>query len=321
MHLKGIMDSHTSPAPAVPAHSQDEIDLKELFSALWAGKWIIIATTFLAAVISVVVALSLPNIYKSEVLLAPAEENQGGGLSALASQFGGLASLAGVNLSQGGADKTTLALELLKSRSFIGEFVEKHDLKATIMAANGWDMATNRLTYDEDIYNSQTNTWVREVKAPKKPEPSLLEVHEVFVKENLVVTQDEETGLVKISVKHYSPFIAKTLTDELVKAINAKIKHDDIAEANRSIAYLTEALEQTPVADMQATFYALIEKQQQTKMLANVRDEYVLKVIDPPMIPEKKFSPSRVLIVFGGALFGFIISVFLIALHKVIYWQ
>ena len=90
----------------------DEIDLKELFSAIWQGKWVIIVTTFIAAVIAVFYALSLPNIYKSEVLLAPAEENQGGGMSALASQFGGLAAIAGVNLSGGGADKTTLALEV-----------------------------------------------------------------------------------------------------------------------------------------------------------------------------------------------------------------
>jgi LPS O-antigen subunit length determinant protein (WzzB/FepE family) len=42
----------------------DEIDLFELFETLWAGKWKIIATTFVAAVIGVVFSVVKPNSYK-----------------------------------------------------------------------------------------------------------------------------------------------------------------------------------------------------------------------------------------------------------------
>ncbi|SIQ50716.1 Chain length determinant protein [Shewanella morhuae] len=106
------------------AHN-DEIDLRELFSVIWQGKWLIIAITTVFAIGSVVFAVMQPNIYKSEALLAPAAEEQGGGLSALASQFGGLASLAGVNLGgKGGTDKTQLAIEVLKSRQFTSEFIQ-----------------------------------------------------------------------------------------------------------------------------------------------------------------------------------------------------
>jgi LPS O-antigen subunit length determinant protein (WzzB/FepE family) len=73
-------------------YPDDEIDLKELIMVLWSGKWLISAVTGLAAVISVVVALSLPNIYTASALLAPAESG-GGGLSGLMKQYGGLASL------------------------------------------------------------------------------------------------------------------------------------------------------------------------------------------------------------------------------------
>ena len=78
-------------------YPDDEIDLKELFMVLWSGSGLISAVTSLAAVISVVVALSLPNIYTASALLAPAESS-GGGLSGLMKQYGGLASLAGVSL-------------------------------------------------------------------------------------------------------------------------------------------------------------------------------------------------------------------------------
>ncbi|HGE6125628.1 TPA: Wzz/FepE/Etk N-terminal domain-containing protein, partial [Vibrio cholerae] len=77
------------PQPA--AMADDEIDLRELFIALWKGKWVIIATTFVFAVGSVLFALSQPNIYKADTLLAPAESSGGGGLAKMAGQLGGLA--------------------------------------------------------------------------------------------------------------------------------------------------------------------------------------------------------------------------------------
>lgn len=304
------MSNQDVNSKATQSIAEDEIDLKELFNALWRGKWIILLSSFVAAVVAVLYTLNLPNIYKSEALLAPTEESGGNGLSALAGQFGGLASLAGINLSGASGDKVTIALELLKSRQFIGEFIQNNDLKPAIMAAEGWNASSNSLLYDESIYQIDTNKWVRDTKPPKKSEPSAQEVHKEFVKENLVVTQDKETGLVTLSIKHFSPFVAKDIASKLVKAINTKMRQNDISDAQRSIDYLNEALLKTNVADMQQVFYQLIEKQQQTKMLANVREEYVLKVIDPPIVAEEKSGPKRaiicVLFVMLGAFFGII---------------
>ncbi|MCV5887362.1 Wzz/FepE/Etk N-terminal domain-containing protein, partial [Escherichia coli] len=91
----------------------------ELFKALWKGKWIIIATTLIFAIGSVLYALSLPNIYKADALLAPAESSNGGGLSKMAGQLGGLATLAGVNLGNADSSQADLAVQVMKSRKFI----------------------------------------------------------------------------------------------------------------------------------------------------------------------------------------------------------
>lgn len=305
------MSSQDATQKANQNIAEDEIDLKQLFLVLWKGKWTIVATSFLAALAAVFYTLSLPNIYNSEALLAPAEEGGSGGLSALAGQFGGLASLAGVNLSGAAGDKVTIAIELLKSRQFIGEFIERNELKPAIFAAEDWDQSSNSLVYDESVYLKDTKSWVRDVKPPKKTEPSIQEVHRIFLKENLAVSQDKETGLVKLTIKHFSPFVAKEIASKLIDAINTKMRQNDISDAQKSIDYLNDALIKTNVADMQQVFYQLIEKQQQTKMLANVRDEYVLKVIDPPIVAEEKSGPKRaiicVLFVMLGGFFGVII--------------
>ncbi|MCP9760854.1 LPS O-antigen length regulator, partial [Aquitalea sp. S1-19] len=117
-------------------HEQDdEIDLLELFKTLWQGKWLIIASTLMSTAIAVAVALNMPNIYQSKVLLAPAESESGGGLAALAGQMGGLASLAGVSLGEGKAGKSDIAVEIGKSRQFVTRFIRSHQLEVPLMAA------------------------------------------------------------------------------------------------------------------------------------------------------------------------------------------
>ena len=94
----------------------------------------------------------------------------------------------------------------------------------------------------------------------------------------------------------------------LIDDVNAQMRARDVEEAHRSIDYLKLQLEQTPVAGMQQIFYQLIEKQMQTIMLANVRDQYVFKIIDPPVVPEEKVAPRRALTVALSIIVSFMVS-------------
>lgn len=297
-----------------PQVQDDEIDLRELFAVIWQGKWLIIAITAVFAIASVAFAILQPNIYKSEALLAPASEEQGGGLSALASQFGGLASLAGVNLGgKGGIDKTQLAIEVLKSRQFTSEFIQKHNILTDLMAAKKWDRDTDKIIYDSELYNEQTNTWVRDVEPPFKPEPSMQEAYKEFSK-IFAANKDKESGMVTISVEHLSPTVAQQWVTWLIQDINKVMKDRDVAEAHRSTEFLNQQIALTNVADIKTVLYKLIEEQAKTIMFAEVRDEYVFKTIDPALAPEEKAKPKRALIcvlgiVFGGMLGGMLVLV------------
>jgi uncharacterized protein involved in exopolysaccharide biosynthesis len=292
--------------------NDDEIDLAELWLAVWSGKVLIIAITFLFAVSSIIYAINQPNIYKASTLLAPASEQGGaGGLAKMAGQFGGLASLAGINLGGGGTDKTGLALEVLRSRLFIESFINKYHLLVPLMAAKNWDINTNTLLLDEEVYNTKSKTWIREVKAPKTPEPSPWESFKVFT-ELLSVSADKETGMIIIAIEHYSPEIAKQWLIWLVAEINNTMREQDKSEAQRSIDFLSEKLQETQLADMQTVFYQLIEEQTKTIMLAEVSLEYVLKTIDPANSPDEKAKPKRALIVVLGTMLGGILSVLIV---------
>lgn len=295
--------------------ADDEIDLRELFAVIWQGKWLIIAITALFAVASVVYAINQPNIYKSEALLAPAEQEGSGGLAGLAGQFGGLDSLAGVNLGGGSSNKAQLAIEVLKSRQFTSDFIQKHNILSDLMAAKTWDMQTNTVVYDSEMYDAQNNKWIREVKAPFKPEPSMQEAFKVFSK-IISASTDKESGMVTVSVEHVSPSVAQQWVSWLIEDINKSMKERDVLEAVKSTDFLTQQLEQTKIADIRAVLYKLVEEQTKTIMFAKVRDEYVFKTIDAALVPEEKFKPKRALIAILGTMLGGMLSVMLVLVRN-----
>lgn len=294
--------------------ASDEMDFRDLIRIIWRGKLFIILVTALFAVLSVLYSLGLANVYKSEALLSPATEKSGLNIPG---QLGGLAAMAGVNLGGGGStDNTALGLELIKSRDFIGRFVARHNLLIPLMASSGWDRASDALLYDPELYDVQSKTWVREVNLPFKPEPSLLEAHDTFM-DNFSVSQDKLTKMIKVSLEHYSPELAAQWLSLLIKDINEEIRQRDLREAERSIVYLNKQIEETNIADVKATLFSLVEEQMKTKMLANVRSEYVFKTIDPPVVPEMKAKPMRALIVVASVILGFMFSCLIVLFRHV----
>jgi uncharacterized protein involved in exopolysaccharide biosynthesis len=298
-------------------NQDDEIDLAELWRAIWAGKFTIIIISMIFAVASVFFALSKPDIYKASAILAPASSEGGAaGLGALAGQFGGLASMAGINLGGGGGggDKTALALEILKSRSFIEAFITKHDLLVPLMASKNWDMTSDTLIVNEELYDQANKKWIREVKAPKKPEPSSWEAYKEL-SELLTVSQDKTTSMVNIDIEFFSPAIAQQWLTWLIQDINEFMREQDQIEAKASIDYLTEQLINIKVATMETVFYQLIEEQTKNMMLTMVKKEYVLKTIDPAQVPDTKDKPKRALIVVLGTMLGGILSVLIVLIR------
>ena len=283
----------------------DEIDLFELVQNLWEDKWLISAITGVAAVVSVLVALWLPNIYSASTLLKP--QSAEGGIGGLARQYGGLASLAGISLPSGdGQSKTQLALEVLKSKKFAYEFATRHDILPALFAPEAWDWGSQSLTLDSEVYDG--GRWVREVKAPRTAEPSPEEVHKLWG-ETISLSEDKDSGFVSLSIKHRSPVHAKEWLDLLVVDINEALRAQDLAESERAVAYLEGQLKQTNVAEIRELLAGLLRSHMESRMMATVEPNYAFSVIDPPTVPELKSEPKRALICVLGTLLGGMLGV------------
>ena len=286
----------------IAEHYDDEIDLRELFSVLWNGKKLIIGITAIFALVSVFYALSIPNQYRATALVSPAQ-GSGGGLSGALGQLGGLASLAGVSIGGGESSEAQVAQEIMRSRGFIEEFISENNLAVEVFAAEGWDMGSNQLEINSDIYDVDSLLWVRDAPAGKTAEPSGWELFKKF-SGMFSVSEDKKTGMVSISVEYFSPELAKEWVDRLVIGINQHMQSRKLEKVNINIQYLEAQIQKTSIAEMREVFYTIIEEQIKSKMLAEASPEYAFVTVSPAMAPEEKSHPKRALICILGTLLG-----------------
>ena len=288
--------------------NEGEIDLLQLITELWNKKALIIFLTTIAAIISVLYSLSLPNIYRSQALLAPAD-SQSQGMSSGLGGLSSIAGIAGISIPGTGDAKKTEAIAILNSHQFLEEFINSHNLVVPIMASKGWDKESNKLIYNEKLYDAQKNQWL--VKDGKDLKPSIQETVKKF---RLMVSSsvDKKNGYLLIFADTYSPYISKQWVELLIVDINKYIMKADVERAEKSLEYLNSQINQTAIPELKQVVAQLIKKEQQTIMLSQSSPEYIFKVIDRPIVPELKLSPKRAIICIVGTITGFMIAVALV---------
>ena len=154
----------------IPLIKNGEVDLLELISALVKKKFLIIGITSVFAVGSVLYALYLPNIYRSEALLVSADD-QSSSISSALGGLSGLAGMAGISLPDSGSDKKQEAIAIIQSHQFLKSFITEHDLIVPIMASTGWDKKKNEFSINQKLYDIDKKEWV--MKKGKSAKPSI----------------------------------------------------------------------------------------------------------------------------------------------------
>ena len=290
----------------------DQLDLRKFLAVFWLNKKFITIFTTFVAVVSIIYSLTLTNIYTSQTLITPTSSSS----SSLLSQYSGLASMAGINLPQGGGEnQLDVALKLIKSKKLLGRLMLYESFLPDLLAAKRWDTHTNAVIYDGSLYNKKNNKWVRKISLPFKQIPSSQEALGVF-SELVSISHDKRTQLITLDVSHLSPVVAQQWSLWIIKEINAILANMQISQSQASIDYLNSQIKITPYSELRTMFYQLIQESTKSMMLAEVNPEYVLTTIDPPVIPEIKTQPNRVLIVLFGTLLGGMLSVAVILVRK-----
>ena len=197
--------------------------------------------------------------------------------------MGGLASIAGINLSQSGGNVDE-AIDKLKTLSFFENNILPNIFLPDLMALDSW-MHQLKLLFTTKIITRRLKTWSQ----VPSPQESFMKF-----KKYLSVNQSKKTGFVTISVKHQSPVVAQAWTQLIVREVIEffRIKKDK-AEATAAMEYLNAQMSQTSFAQIRQVIAQLLQQKIQQLTLIEVRDFYVFDYIDPPAVMEAKSDSQQ----------------------------
>lgn len=247
-----------------------------LFKVVWRYKYVVGTITMLFAVIAVVLALTAKELYTAEVVVTPVRDDALGGASSLASQFGGLASLVGVNLQFGDAEREGAAV--LQSRRLVEDFIKRYVALDTLFAPG-----------------EEPKTLWRGVKR--------------FRERFLNIRESSRDGTTTIEITWTDPETAALWANQFIALANELMRARALEESNRNLAYINEQLKRTDVVELREVLNDIIETETKRQMLASGRIEYAFTVVDPAVAPEIRSSPKRTLMVLVGGTVGFVIGV------------
>jgi capsular polysaccharide biosynthesis protein len=297
-----------------PSEFDDEIDLREIFDVLWQGKRIIVSLTTFISIIGVIYSLLLPNIYQSKAVLVPV--NSSGGISGALKSYGALAGIAGITLpsarDEGNAAK---AIEKIGSLSFFENNLLAKIYLPDLMAVKSWDSQTNTLAFDESIYDTSTNTWVRDYSYPQQQIPSTQESFKKFKTDHLNLFEDKKSGFITLSINHQSPFVAKQWAELVVNEVNAFYRQKDKLESEKAVSYLNQQISMTGFSEIKQVLAELLQEETKKLTLLEATQYYVFDYIDPPAVMEEKLEPKRALICILSALLGGLLSIFIVLIR------
>ena len=297
-----------------PNDFDDEIDLRELFYVLLEGKWIIVSLTAFVSIIGVIYSLLLPNIYESKAMLVPV--NSSSGISRALGSYSGLAGLAGISLPSGGDEgNSAKAIQKISSLSFFENNILPNIHLPDLMAVKSWNSKTNTLTFDDSIYDTNSNTWIRDYSYPQQQIPSAQESFEVFKTAHLSLSEDKKSGFITLAIKHQSPFIAKQWVELVINQVNAFYRQKDKSESEKAVSYLNQQISITGLSEIKQVIAQLLQEETKKLTLIEANQYYVFDYIDPPAVMEKKSEPKRALICILSALLGGMLSVLLVLIR------
>ena len=294
--------------------NEDEIDLLELAKTIWKGKkliiWIVLVFTFATAITS----LFMTNTYTAKAVLKPASPAPASGrFSALAAQLGGIASLTGIAMPS--PTSSTEIVNLLESNILRKEIIEKHQL-LPILFPDNWDkekktwkkpgFSLNPLSLITKLQPAQPNV--------RKKEPGVPDTWDGIRALNGIVkiNYDMKEDIITISADFPDPDMAAKIVYYFIITLNEHMSSEAkrIAVVNKE--YLERQLRETSDSLVQQKIYNLIAEKIETMMMAEVKEGFAFRVLDPPMAPDIKSKPKRAIMVIVAFMVALFLGVFVV---------
>ncbi|HBH61923.1 MAG TPA: hypothetical protein DDX85_09340 [Nitrospiraceae bacterium] len=260
---------------------RSEINLLDYINILARHKNLIIITVAITVVATAIISFLSPKIYEAKAVIMPvAQSQEPSGMSAVALQFG---------ITTNQTSNTSELFSLLQSNILMERVIIKNNLVPVFFGEEAKGKKENELIWDGIRYLKNSIYKVRDNK---------------------------RDGIIELSVEFKDPEMSASILTgilaELTDYMSSEAKR--VAATNKN--YLESLIDKNSDPLIKQKIYALIARQIEVSMMAEVKENFAFKILDPPKIPDRKMRPhismnimlSFIISLVGGICLAFIME-------------
>ena len=287
---------------------EDEIDLRELWQTILKGKKTIAIVVVIVVSLTLVYALKMPNVYKSQTVLIPTAEEGGSSLGGL----GGLAAMAGISIGGGGSMSPDVAFNsLLNNYDFMKQFVVNN--KIVEYYANP--------KVDENYVFALGFRGVYELFKSDSSDPDAIinKEDEIFkivkkLKSNISISSDKKSGLITVSYSDSDRDYVPLIVDAFLKDASTYLVKNNLHIIDKKLRYFSNEMQVAEAFELRQSLSAMISKILQEKVMMKSKEYYQCDVLTQatPAYIKDKTKPKRGLIMVVSFITSMILGIFLV---------
>ena len=293
----------------------DEIDLRELFSILWRGKYFVIIFTIISLATGSLYLRNTSSKYKVSILLAPVQEEQS---TPNFGNLGGLASLAGIPLPTGSASDFAKYELMLKTQEISTLIFREQSLIQELFSGE-WD--NNQQIFHEPEKNRKIliKNYVKEVLTGQPPEeyiepnPARLSA---LINGYIRISFDKNTNYLNLSAESSNPELLTKLLVSMIENTDELFKKKFIKQANDAIKFYQIKISKARSQEHRQILATLIAKEERKLLLATRDGPFVAEILTGPNTSLYPTSPKASLILVLSILLGGFLSFALLLIRS-----
>jgi len=258
----------------------DEISLPDYIHILSRHRILIIIIVVIAVTATAVISVTSPKIYEARAVIMPvAQSQEHNGMSAVALQFG---------ITSNQTSNASELFSLLQSNILMERVITKNNLVPVFFGEKARKKKANEQIWDGIRY----------------------------LKRSLYKARDNKRdGIIELSVEFTDPEISAGILNSILTELTDYMSSEAKRVADTNKAYLESLIDKNSDPLIKQKIYSLIARQIEISMMAEVKENFAFKILDPPRIPDRKIRPRigmNIVLSFIIALIGGICTAFVI---------
>ena len=282
----------------------DEIDIVHLFRKLWSGRLTILIVATVFVLLAAAYLRYATYSYTATLTLMPTQNQSQG----IASQFGGLASLAGIDLSRAqGTSPFTFYSDAVRTREVADDLVANSPGILQRMFKAQWNAESQTWVEPKSTQRDVVNYIKSVIGIPIVPwtAPTGADLQQ-FIIESVRVVQEVRRPVLTLTYNDPDPVFAGQLLQLLHESTDRVLRRITMDRSSKYASYIQKKLATVQAAELRQVLVMSLSEQETLIMMGNSDTPFAAQPLGTPVTSLRPTQPIPTLVLVLGGLLGLI---------------